>query len=113
MKQIRKLRKYKKILRIEYIHPRRFRTIRHLGFEPSTTGVKYKRSVPEDRFWNTMVTVTKFGGPTYTFLEHLSTDKIIKDVILLYTRLFDLGVEYQKGQVYLTELADVCGYDPP
>ena len=52
------------------------------------------------------------GGPTYTFLEHLSTEKLIEDLTLLYTRLVELGVEYRNDEAYLTDLADI-GVIPP
>jgi hypothetical protein len=46
------------------------------------------------------------GGPTYTFLEHLSTENLIEDLIEIYTRLIDLGVEYRNSEVYLADLDD-------
>lgn len=33
-------------------------------------------------------------------------DNLIKDLILLYTRLVDLGVEYRNGEVYLADLEE-------
>jgi hypothetical protein len=46
------------------------------------------------------------GGPTYTFLEHLSTEKLTEDLILLHARLADLGVEYHYERVQLKDLAE-------
>jgi hypothetical protein len=57
--------------------------------------------------------MTKFGGPTYTFLEHLSTEKLVDDLKVLYIRLVDLGVEYGSGQVYLADLTEVTNNIPP
>jgi hypothetical protein len=47
-----------------------------------------------------------FGGPTYTFLKHLSTDKIVEDLASIYIRLVDLGMEYRNGQVCLDDLGE-------
>jgi hypothetical protein len=44
------------------------------------------------------------GGPTYTFLEPSLIHKIIEDMILLHTRMVELGVEYRNGNVYLEDL---------
>jgi hypothetical protein len=49
------------------------------------------------------------GGPTYTFLEHLSTKKLIDDLLLLYIRLVDLGIEHHNGQAYLADIDELCG----
>jgi hypothetical protein len=48
-----------------------------------------------------------FGGPAYTFLKpSVLPNNLIEDLILLYTRLVDLGVEYRDGKVYLAELEE-------
>jgi hypothetical protein len=52
------------------------------------------------------------GGPTYTFLEHLFTGKLIGDLLLLYARLTDLGMEYQNGKVYLADVEEDIISDP-
>jgi len=44
------------------------------------------------------------GGPSYTFLEHFSTDTLIKDIAKLYVRLVDLGLNHQNGEVFLADL---------
>jgi hypothetical protein len=49
------------------------------------------------------------GGPTYTFLEHLPTEKLIEDVTLLHTRLIDLGVIYRNGEPFLADIEDDHG----
>jgi hypothetical protein len=49
------------------------------------------------------------GGPTYTFLEHFSTDKLFEDLTKLCITLVDLGIEYNNGAIYL---ADLLGHDP-
>jgi hypothetical protein len=43
------------------------------------------------------------GGPTSTFFEHVSTEKLTEGLTLLYSRLVDLGVEYGNGQIYLAD----------
>jgi hypothetical protein len=35
----------------------------------------------------------RYGGPTSIFVKHFSTENLIEDMTLLYTRLVDLGVE--------------------
>lgn len=50
--------------------------------------------------------IVGFGGPSSIFVKHLSTDKLIKDLILLHVRLADFGMDYHKGQVYLADLDD-------
>jgi hypothetical protein len=37
-------------------------------------------------------------------VKHLSTEKLIEDVTLLYLRLADLGVEYRSGKIYLADI---------
>lgn len=44
------------------------------------------------------------GGPTYTFLKHFSIDELVEDLLLLYARLTDLGVEYRNGEIYLANI---------
>lgn len=46
------------------------------------------------------------GGPTSIFAKHLSNDELAGDLILLYGRLVDLGMEYRNGRVYLADLDD-------
>ncbi len=48
----------------------------------------------------------RFGGPAYTFLKHQTTHKLIDDLISLYTKLVELGVEYRNGEVYLADLEE-------
>ena len=47
------------------------------------------------------------GGPSSTFVKHLSTDRLIEDLFVLYTRLIDLGIDYQGGQPYLYDLDEL------
>jgi len=51
------------------------------------------------------------GGPTYTFLEPQLPDNLIEGLAELYSRLVDLGVEYQNGRVYLADAEEATG-DP-
>ena len=48
-------------------------------------------------FWRLFGEITSvvLGGPTSIFFEHLSTDKIIEDLVALYGRLVDLGLELE------------------
>jgi hypothetical protein len=39
----------------------------------------------------------------YTFVKPQLPTNLIEDLILLYGRLVDLGVEYRNGQVYLAD----------
>ncbi|HUB93781.1 MAG TPA: hypothetical protein VMB52_04730 [Verrucomicrobiae bacterium] len=39
-------------------------------------------------------------------MKHLSTDKLIDDLILLHIRLVDLGMEYRYGGVDLVDLKE-------
>jgi len=48
----------------------------------------------------------QFGGPAYTFLKHQTTHELIDDLISLYTKLVELGVEYRNGEVYLADLEE-------
>jgi hypothetical protein len=52
------------------------------------------------------LTILDTGGPAYTFRKHLSTGEFIDDLIILYTRLLDLGMEYRNGKVYLADLEE-------
>lgn len=47
-----------------------------------------------------------FGGPAYTFLKPQDSAKLIDDLVLLYTKLVNLGVEYRNGRVYLVDLEE-------
>jgi hypothetical protein len=49
----------------------------------------------------------------YTFLEHLSTELVIEDLIKLHIRMVDLGVEYRNGRVYLVDLDGAYSSNPP
>jgi len=53
-----------------------------------------------------------FGGPSSIFSEHLSTDKLIEDMILLYFRLVDLNMGYCNGAVSLVELEEALKLIP-
>jgi hypothetical protein len=53
------------------------------------------------------------GGSTFTFLEHLSTEYLVEDLLQLYTRLVDLGMSYREGQIHLVDLDEVNRYLPP
>ncbi len=48
------------------------------------------------------------GGPTYTFLEPLSTEKLVEDLVLLHMRLVSLVMVYQNGQVYLGDEGELA-----
>ena len=52
------------------------------------------------------------GGPPYTFLEHLSTEKLIEDLTLLYANLLDLGMGYKNGRAYLSDIEETTNFDP-
>ena len=77
-------------------------------------GVNKKGS--KNRIWNfsnPLFMLFGNGGPTYTFLKHLSTDKLIEDLALLYARLIDLGMEYRNDGIYLADLNEARGDNPP
>ena len=40
-------------------------------------------------------------------MKHLSTDNLVENLTLLYTRLVDLGMEYRDGEVYLADLYEL------
>lgn len=46
------------------------------------------------------------GGPAYTFLKHQTTDELIEDLVTLYAKLVELGVEYRNSEVYLADLEE-------
>jgi hypothetical protein len=54
----------------------------------------------------------RFGGPTYTFLEHLSTERLIEDMVLLHAKLVDLGMEYRNNRVSLVDIEETINFDP-
>jgi len=39
-------------------------------------------------------------------LKHHLINELIEDLILLYTRLLELGMEYRNGKVYLADLEE-------
>lgn len=45
-------------------------------------------------------------------MKHPSTDKLIQHLIILYARLIELGVEWDKGRAYLADLEQVASFDP-
>jgi len=47
-----------------------------------------------------------FGGPAYTFSKPENPAELIDDLVLLYMKLVDLGVEYRNGKVYLADLEE-------
>jgi chemotaxis response regulator CheB len=47
-----------------------------------------------------------FGGPSYTFLKHQTNDELIADLLSLYVKLVELGMEYRNGEVYLADLEE-------
>lgn len=47
-----------------------------------------------------------YGGPAYTFSKPKNLAELIDDLVLLYTKLVDLGVECRNGEVYLADLED-------
>lgn len=80
------------------------------GLEPWITEVDIKQKFQKNRFWNLsnlLFIKIGYGGPTSIFLEHLSTDKLIFDLILLRARLVELGIEYIGGQVRLADLDEI------
>lgn len=46
------------------------------------------------------------GGPAYTFSKPENPAELIDDLVLLYMKLVDLGVEYRNGKVYLADLEE-------
>lgn len=46
------------------------------------------------------------GGLTYPVFEPQDTTELAKDLILLYQRLVELGVEHRDGKVYLADLEE-------
>lgn len=46
------------------------------------------------------------GGPAYTFSKPENPAELIDDLVLLYTKLVDLGMEYRNGKVYLADLEE-------
>ena len=50
--------------------------------------------------------VSYYGGPAYTFSKPKNLAELIDDLVLLYTKLVDLGVECRNGEVYLADLED-------
>jgi hypothetical protein len=44
------------------------------------------------------------GGPGYTFLKPSEVDELIADLVLLHSRLVELGMEYRNREVYLADL---------
>lgn len=46
------------------------------------------------------------GGSEYTFLKPENPTELIDDLILLYTKLVDCGVEYRNGKIYLADLEE-------
>jgi hypothetical protein len=46
------------------------------------------------------------GGPTNTFLEHFSTDKLIEDLTVLQSRLVDLSIEFRNDRVFLADFKE-------
>lgn len=54
-----------------------------------------------------IITAILSGGPTSIFVKHLSTDNLVENLTLLYTRLVDLGMEYRDGEVYLADLYEL------
>ena len=57
------------------------------------------------RTWVTNV-VIYFGGLTYISMKHHLDDKFREDLISLYAKLVDLGMEYRNGKVYLADLEE-------
>lgn len=47
-----------------------------------------------------------FGGPAYTFSKPENPAELIDDLVLLHTKLVDLGVVYRNGKVYLADLEE-------
>lgn len=47
-----------------------------------------------------------YGGPAYTFSKPENPAELIDDLVLLYTKLVDLGMEYRNGKVYLADLEE-------
>lgn len=46
------------------------------------------------------------GGSEYSFLKPDITDKLFDDLVLLYTKLVELGMEYRNGAVYLADVEE-------
>lgn len=46
------------------------------------------------------------GGPAYTFSKPENPAELIDDLVLLYTKLVNLGMEYRNGKVYLADLEE-------
>ena len=46
------------------------------------------------------------GGPAYTFSKPENPAELIDDLVLLHTKLVDLGVVYRNGKVYLADLEE-------
>lgn len=46
------------------------------------------------------------GGLTYISMKHHLDDKFREDLISLYAKLVDLGMEYRNGKVYLADLEE-------
>jgi hypothetical protein len=44
------------------------------------------------------------GGPSSTFVKHLSAAQLTKDLLAIYLRLTELGTETWNGQVRLANL---------
>jgi hypothetical protein len=49
---------------------------------------------------------TFHGGPAYTFSKPENPAELIDDLVLLHTKLVDLGVVYRNGKVYLADLEE-------
>ena len=47
-----------------------------------------------------------YGGPAYTFSKPENPAELIDDLVLLYTKLVNLGMEYRNGKVYLADLEE-------
>lgn len=70
-------------------------------FDHSVTIANYKPSLE-----GLCTVLGLIGGSAYAFLKPENPTELIDDLILLYTKLVDFGVEYRNGKIYLADLEE-------
>ncbi len=57
--------------------------------------------------WLELTDVKCDGTPGCSFLKPKSSGKLNDNLIILYSKLVDLGMEYRNGQVCLSDLEEI------
>jgi len=79
------------------------------GIERNSTGVDIKKRTPRDEYWGLFVCLKLVNLKNFECSGLVSSriflrNSLKRDLLILYGRLVELGVDYRNGKVYLAEL---------